>query len=133
MRKALVVIATTFLSVFWLLTYKATPHGITTSAGSTTQPNGSGATYTGQDANTIFGDVQVQITVSGGHVTEVQALRLPFDRQRSAEISQYAGPQLRQEAITAQSAQIAIISGATYTSLAYRQSLLSALQQAHLA
>src|ERR1035437_8619000 len=44
--------------------------------------------YTGQDITTQFGDVQVQITVSNGHITDVQASRLPIDRARSAEISQ---------------------------------------------
>jgi uncharacterized protein with FMN-binding domain len=61
----------------------------------------------------------------------VQALLLPNERQRSAEISQYAGPQLRQEALQAQSANINVVSGASYTSQGYAQSLQGALDAAH--
>jgi uncharacterized protein with FMN-binding domain len=74
--------------------------------------------------------VQVQIAVSGGKILDVQALQLPSDRSRSARISQYAAPILRSEAIQAQSARVDIVSGATYTSRAYAQSLASALKQA---
>ena len=90
--------------------------------------------YTGQDITTQFGDVQVQITVSNGHITDVQASRLPIDRARSAEISQAAGPILQNEAlraVSAKTAQIDTVSGATYTSDAYVQSLQSAIDQAH--
>jgi uncharacterized protein with FMN-binding domain len=73
--------------------------------------------------------VQVQIAMSGGKVLDVQALQLPSDRSRSARISQYSAPILRSEAIQAQSARVDIVSGATYTSRAYAQSLASALKQ----
>lgn len=90
--------------------------------------------YIGRDITTRFGDVQVEITVSTGHVTDVQAPLLPSDRARSVEISQVAGPILRDEALqaaSAQAAQIDTVSGATYTSDAYVQSLQSAIDQAH--
>ena len=89
-------------------------------------------TFTGATVSTIYGPVQVRITVSGQHVTDVQAIALPRDRARSAAISQYSAPMLRSEAIQAQSASIDIVSGATYTSIAYARSLQNALQQAHL-
>jgi uncharacterized protein with FMN-binding domain len=76
--------------------------------------------------------VQVRITVAGGRLTDVQPVTLPSDRARSAEISQIAGPMLRDEAIQARSAQIDVISGATYTSEAYAQSVEDALRQDHL-
>ena len=91
--------------------------------------------YTGQDITTRYGDVQVQITVSGGHITDVQAPLLPGDRARSVEISQAAGPVLHDEAMRAaasQPAQIDTVSGATYTSDGYVQSLQSAIDQAHV-
>jgi uncharacterized protein with FMN-binding domain len=78
---------------------------------------------------TQFGDIQVRVIESGGRIVDVQALQLPFDRQRSFEISQFVAPILRSEAIQAQSAQIDTISGATYTSDAYRSSLQSALDR----
>jgi uncharacterized protein with FMN-binding domain len=86
--------------------------------------------YTGQDFQTDYGDNQVKVIVSGGRIVDVQALQLPFDRQRSAYISQVAGPLLHDEALKAQSAQIDTISGATFTSDAYAQSLQSALDRA---
>jgi uncharacterized protein with FMN-binding domain len=72
------------------------------------------------------------VVITDGRITDVQAVQLPTDRAESAYISQQAGPLLRQEALQAQSANIDIISGATYTSQSYAQSLESALQQAHM-
>mgnify|MGYP001367934863 CR=1 FL=1 len=106
------------------------------SSAPTPSPSSSGQTYkdgqyTGQDFQNQFGDTQVKVTISGGRITDVQALQLPYDRQRSAEISQYAAPQLHDEVLQAQSAQIDSLSGATYTSDAYAQSVQAALDQAH--
>jgi uncharacterized protein with FMN-binding domain len=84
----------------------------------------------GQVMRTQFGDTQVQVTIDGGRITDVIAVQLPYDRQRSAQISQIVEPMLHDEALQAQSAQIDLISGATYTSEAYAQSLQSALDQA---
>ena len=99
-------------------------------------PSSNGSSYksgsfTGQDVTTRFGDIQVQVVVSGGKITAVKALQLPYDRPRSQEISQYVGPALQDEVVQAQSANIDTISGATYTSDAYAQSVQSALDQAH--
>ena len=80
---------------------------------------------------TQFGDVQVEIKVSGGRIVDVQALQLPSDHRRSQSISNYAGPLLRTEALQSQSAQIDGVSGATYTSAAYAESLQGAIDQAH--
>ena len=103
----------------------------TASATSTASATGfRDGTYTGQDFPNDFGDVQVQVVISGGHITDVKPLQMPYDRQRSAYISQVAGPQLRQEVLDAQSAQIDSLSGATYTSYSYAQSVQSALDQA---
>jgi len=89
-------------------------------------------TFTGADAANFFGDVIVRVVISNGHITDVQAVKLPTDRAYSAYVSQVAGPLLRTEALQAQSANINVISGATYTSQSYAQSLESALQQAHM-
>jgi uncharacterized protein with FMN-binding domain len=98
----------------------------TASDGSTAQ------TVTGSLVQTRYGDVEVQITVSGGQVTDVQALVLPT-HGRSGQISRYVGPILASEALQAQSASIDLISGATFTSDAYARSLQSALDQAGIA
>jgi uncharacterized protein with FMN-binding domain len=79
---------------------------------------------------TDYGPVQVRVTVRGGKILSITNLALPFDRSRSQEISQIAGPMLRSEALTAQSARINVISGATYTSNGYAQALQSALDRA---
>jgi uncharacterized protein with FMN-binding domain len=93
-------------------------------------PTPASRTVTGPIVTTRFGDVQVAVSISGQRVTDVRAPQLPYDRARSASISQYVAPVLRSEALAAQSAQIDTISGATYTSDAYAQSLQAALSQA---
>lgn len=87
--------------------------------------------YTGQDVSMRFGDVQVKLTISGGRITDVEALQMPFDRQRSQAISDYVRQPLHDEVLQAQSAQIDTISGATYTTYAYAQSVQSVLDRAH--
>jgi uncharacterized protein with FMN-binding domain len=86
-------------------------------------------TVTGAIVSSRYGDTEVQITFSNGKITAVTALELPTGG-RSGQISSYVGPILSSEALTAQSANIDIVSGATYTSEAYAQSLQSALDQA---
>ena len=83
----------------------------------------------GAAADTRYGPVQVQITVSGKTITAVNAVQLPNQDGHSAQISQYCAPVLSQEAMAAQNAQISMISGATYTSDGYIQSLQSAIDQ----
>jgi hypothetical protein len=96
-----------------------------------TAPGAGGArTVTGPDVPNQFGDVQVQLTLQGSRIVSAKALQLPFDRQRSYEISQAAGPILAQEVVQAQSANIDLLSGATYTSESYAQSVQAALDQA---
>jgi uncharacterized protein with FMN-binding domain len=86
---------------------------------------------TGAAVMTEYGPVQVRLTVRGSRIVSITNLALPFDRNRSQMISQVAGPLLRSEALTAQSARIDVVSGATYTSNGYAQSLQSALDRAH--
>lgn len=104
-----------------------------TSSGATGQTPSSGlrdGTYTGAAANTRYGPVQVQITVSGGSITDVQVPEYPSSNGRDQQINSRALPTLKDETIQAQSAQVDMVSGATYTSTGYRTSLQSALDQA---
>ena len=87
-------------------------------------------TVDGDPFDNRYGTVQVRVSLRGTQITGITALQMPFDRQRSAEISQQAEPLLQQEALQAQSAQIDIIGGASYTSQSYAQSLQSALDKA---
>jgi uncharacterized protein with FMN-binding domain len=99
----------------------------------TPTPTGSGiknGSFTGQDFPNFYGDVQVKLVVSGGKITDVIPLQYPTDRQQSAYISSVAVPLLRSEVLKAQSAQIDVISGATFTSDSYAQSVQSALDLA---
>nr|WSY56296.1 FMN-binding protein [Streptomyces sp. NBC_00886] len=89
-------------------------------------------TVTGETAQTRWGPVQVKITVKNGKITDVTAVQYPSDNPRDQEINSYALPQLKSEALAAQSASIDTVSGATYTSDGYRQSLQSALDSAGL-
>ncbi len=109
--------------------------GTAGSGGGTTGSAGDAAsaadgTYAGSTVSTRFGDVQVQVTISGGAITDVSALQLTDHDGRSIQISNRAEPVLRSEVLQAQSASVSMISGATYTSAAYLQSLQAALDAA---
>jgi len=101
-----------------------------TSTGSAPASGPADGTYTGQTARTRFGDVQVEVTVSGGRITDVTALHLTDRDGRSVQISNRAAPILRDEVLKAQTASVSMVGGATYTSEGYLASLQSALDQA---
>ncbi|MEI5616118.1 FMN-binding protein, partial [Streptomyces brasiliscabiei] len=84
---------------------------------------------TGSAIQTDYGPVQVRVTVTDGKVTNAEALQQPSGG-RSTQISGTAIPQLNKNAVSAGSADIDAVSGATYTSGGYKQSLQSALDQA---
>lgn len=86
--------------------------------------------YTGSVADAYYGNVQVKASVSGGRITDVTFLQYPNTHSESVYINQQAMPYLKQEAIKSQNANVDIVSGATFTSQAFIQSLTSALSQA---
>lgn len=106
----------------------------------TTSPSGSppmmrtvayvDGSYTGSAADAYYGTVQVKTIIRSGIIADVQFLQHPSDRSTSVYINNQAMPLLTQEAIQAQSAQVSGVSGATFTSQAFQQSLASALAQA---
>jgi uncharacterized protein with FMN-binding domain len=87
-------------------------------------------TVTGAVANTQHGPMQVQLVLTGKRITKVNVLQRTDDGQESNQIDSFAIPKLTSETLTAQSARIDAVSGATYTSQGYIQSLQSALDQA---
>jgi uncharacterized protein with FMN-binding domain len=87
-------------------------------------------TVTGNAADTRYGPVQLAVTFSGKKITQIQVLEYPTESGRDQEINSYAIPQLNQQAMSAQSANIDGVSGATYTSQGYQQSLQSAIDKA---
>ena len=105
----------------------ATPSPTTTAASSGSYKVG---TYTGNQEDAFYGAVQVKATIQAGKLTDVQFLSYPSDRRTSQEINSRAIPILTQEAIQAQSANVQVVTGATFTSEAFVQSLQTALVQA---
>src|SRR6476620_8716693 len=111
----------------------ASPRSSSSSSFSSSSSSSSAAkTYAGDAIGTRYGDVQVQITVKSGKITAAQVLQVPWNDNRDQEINSYAVPVLNSEVVQAQSATIDMVSGATYTSDGYIQSLQSAIDQAHL-
>lgn len=86
--------------------------------------------YTGSVADAFYGNIQVQVVITGEKISDVLFLQYPNDRGTSIAINTQAMPYLKQEAIAVQNANVDIVSGATDSSLAFRQSLGSALAQA---
>ncbi|NMN01079.1 FMN-binding domain-containing protein [Bifidobacterium sp. DSM 109958] len=86
-------------------------------------------TYTSVATPNEYGEVQLQVTVSGGSITDIAAVAYPNHTSRSQGISAQAIPQLIDRAISAQSSDIQFVSGATETSTAFVNSLQDAINQ----
>ncbi|MFD3584359.1 FMN-binding protein [Streptomyces sp. NPDC058683] len=99
------------------------------SSGSSGSAQAQAKTVTGQVAQTQYGPVQVRITVAGGKITKAEAVQAPSGGT-SDQKTALSVPKLNQEAVAAGNANIDSVSGATYTSTGYKQSLQSALDQA---
>jgi uncharacterized protein with FMN-binding domain len=152
MRRAIPTLLVTVVGLILIASFhtSAAPSAVTTppssagtapptsapAAGASPPPTSTGSSqkrqFVGSTIENRYGPVQVRITVEGSKVTDIEALQLPEDRERSARISSEAEPLLKSEALQAQSARIDVVSGATFTSESYAQSLQSALDQAHL-
>jgi uncharacterized protein with FMN-binding domain len=81
----------------------------------------------GAVVQTPYGPIQVSVTFTGRTITAVKELQSPTDHRRSVEINNYAEPILAQEVMDSQSSHIDTVSGATYTSEGYAQSVQSAI------
>ncbi|MBU6536236.1 FMN-binding protein [Streptomyces sp. NPDC057245] len=138
-RRAVLAGAATVSGIVLLLSLKpASDPGSASAAGGAVPPaaeapqGGRGVgtgTVTGDAADTQYGPVQVRLTVSGGKVTRAEAVQAPKGGQ-SDQVTADAVPKLNQAAVTAGTADIDAVSGATYTSAGYQQSLQSALDKA---
>ena len=98
----------------------------------TVAPASISGTYKGAVVDTPYGTVQVSVTLTASKITDVTALKLTDSDSRSTQISNRAAPILRSEALASQSASVSSVSGATYTSNGYINSLQSALDNAGL-
>src|ERR1039458_641934 len=80
-------------------------------------------TFTGNAANAYYGNVQVAVTISAGKITNVKVLQYPDTHSTSVMINQQAMPYLQQEVVKSQISNVQLISGATFSSEAFIQSL----------
>ncbi len=90
------------------------------------------STVAGDAVDTRYGPVQVQITVANGKITAADVLQVPKQSRNDQMINSRAVPILDAEAVSAQSAKVDAVSGATVTSDGYAESLQSAIDKAHL-
>ncbi len=129
MRRVILAVTATVAGLVALLSFKTHSSSERAGASPTATPSllpGERA-VTGNVADTVYGPVQVQLVVKTNRIVKVNILQQPSSTQMDLEIGQYALPRLIGETITAQSARIDTVSGATYTSGGYIQSLQSAL------
>jgi uncharacterized protein with FMN-binding domain len=98
------------------------------SSGAGNAPRPANRVVVGKAYDVSYGIVQVKVTLKGSRITDVAAVSLP-QGGRSSDISRYAGPELRREALSKQGAHIDTVSGASYTSAGYAMSLQSALDK----
>lgn len=148
MRRVVLAIVSTVAALVLLLSFKthgtsvATPPAASSNAtgstsSSSSSPSSSSSTtsasgtktVTGDPVDTRYGPVQVKVTVTNGKVTSATAIDYPVNSGRDQQINAYAIPALNQEAVESGSAGIDMVSGATYTSEGYIQSLQSALDK----
>jgi hypothetical protein len=157
MRRVILTIAGTIAGLVALLSFKShvptvpsasvSTTGGTGSTGGTSAPSSSPATVpgefpmgslagtltagetavSGQVANTAYGPVQIQLVMRNGKIVKVAVLRQPANTINDIRINDFAFPKLIGETLAAQTAKIDAVSGASYTSAGYIQSLQSAL------
>ena len=133
MRRISLWFLSTVAVVTLLFGYHPSTPGPTPTLTQAVSPAAGGSTVTGAVAQTRWGPVQVRLTLADGKITAVDVVQYPDGNGRDREINDDALPVLVQETISAQSADVDMVSGATVTSTGYVQSLQSALDQAGLA
>lgn len=88
-------------------------------------------TYTSDVAETLYGDVQIAIVISGGKIAAVEFIKMPTkDDGRTRQLTEMSKPLLKATTLEKQSDQIDFVTGATSTSFGYQESLQSALDKA---
>jgi uncharacterized protein with FMN-binding domain len=145
MRRIVIWLASTITIVVLLFGYHTSTNKSTSAATvpsasaptTTSSPQGGSSgnssnikTYNGSVAQTRWGPVQVKITVQDGKLTKVTVLQQPNGNRRDQEINDQALPILIDETVSAQSAKIDMVSGATVTSDGYLESLQAAIDEA---
>lgn len=151
MRNTIAALLVTAVAVVLLLNFKTSPPQLTSAATTTgaapasetaattkararkatsaSASTGASGTATGELIQHQYGDVQVQVTLRNGRLTDVETVAIDGVDGHSQQIDSQAEPLLRAEALQARSGSIDTISGATYTSQAYIGSLQSAIDK----
>jgi uncharacterized protein with FMN-binding domain len=93
------------------------------------QPRYKDGEYTG-DTVIEWGPISVKVVIQGGKITDVVFLKMPDDRPRSVEITEFVSPILKREAIAAQDAKVSLVSSATVSSVGFRVAMAAALNAA---
>lgn len=143
MRRALIALTATAAGTAGVVAFNPRPAvsgpvaepalpGVAASAAK--RPSRTGGTgdgiYIGSTVPNPYGFVRVQVAMAGGKVVDVRAVQLPDADGQSQQINRDAAPRLKQQVLAAQDAKVDGVSGATYTSDGYRQSLQAALDRA---
>ena len=137
MRRSTIVLASTAAGTAGILGFHARAPQVQTTAAAAaptatptaTSSSGESGTATGSAVDTQYGPAQVRVTVRDGRIVKLQALRLQGNDPRSYAISSYAAPILQREVLRAQSTAVDAVSGASYTSASYLESVQSALDK----
>ena len=142
MTRAPIVIAATVAGTAGVLAFHAQTPAVQTATATTAKPaatatatpaatagSGSSGTATGDAVDTRYGPAQVKVTVKNGKIVAVEAVALQSGDPHSQQISSSAAPVLQQEILSKQSADVDAVSGATFTSASYLQSVQSALDK----
>ncbi len=138
MRRTPIVLTSTVAGLAAVLSFQQQPRGplagLAPPSLSSTPVASERASKSMQTADGIavpnqYGVVQVRVTMKDGRISAVTPLQLPQGDPKSAQISTVAAPALSRQVIAAQSAQIDGISGASYTSAGYAESLQAAIDQ----
>lgn len=149
-RKVIILVAAVLLVIGIFVVFKNRPgesgetseENSSPTTNSLTQPSDTTApsnisykngVYTGAVGSASqYGDIQVKVTIAGGKITDIEYLQFPSGGGHTAEVTAFAKPALKQEAIAKQSANIDTVTGATQDTEGFIQSLQSALDQAKL-
>ena len=127
MRRTAVFVTATVLALLALLGMK---QGVRAGAAASVVRGNDTMTVTGPQVVLAHGIVQVQAKIAAGRIVDVDAISLPHDNPHSWAGGTYAAAKLRSEVLAKQSADVQIVSGATYTSHGYISSLQAALDAA---
>ena len=128
MRRVIVAVVVTVAGLIPVWLYEPAPvKPVTAKAAGPPVTSADGTqTIDGSTVDSQFGPYQVRVVFAGSRIVDVTMITEPGDRH-SQRIAARAAPVLREEVLTAQSARVDTVSGATATSAAYEQSLQAAI------